>query len=336
VIGFILRRLLATVPILLGVSFLVVLSAHLVPGSPGESFVGEKGSPEKIRELNESVGWYDPLPVQWGRYVWRAARGDLGTSFGSKRRVARELFERIPATVELGLSAMAFAVVFGVPAGVLAAVAARRGGRAALGDQALGVAALCGVSLPVFWLGLLLQIYVYPAQQRLSPAVDLEAVTGLYVIDALIRGDRTALMDVLAHLALPALALGTVPLAITARMTRSAMLDVLSQDFVRTARAKGLAPARVVVRHALRNALVPIVTAIGLETATLLGGAVLTESVFQWPGLGTYIVRAAQKKDLPALQGAVLVVALVFVAANLAVDLIYGWLDPRIREGRGR
>lgn len=335
--AYVLRRLLQAIPILLGVTLLVVLAAHLVPGSPGESFVGEKGSPEKIRELNETVGWYDPLPLQWGRYVARAATGDLGVSFASRRRVTEELGERLPATIELALAAMLLAVSFGVPAGVLAAVAARAR-RPALRavDHALTAASLVGISMPVFWLGLLLQIYAYPAQQRLSPALDLHAVTGLYVLDALIARDAAALADVLRHLALPALALGTIPLAIVARMTRSSMLDVLSHDFIRTAAAKGVSPARVVVRHGLRNALIPIATVIGLQMAALLGGAVLTESVFQWPGLGTYIVRAAQKKDLPALQGAVLVVALVFILANLAVDLLYAWLDPRIRlAGRG-
>jgi peptide/nickel transport system permease protein len=333
VLGFVLRRALQAIPILLGVSFLIVWSAHLVPGSPGESFVGEKGSPAKIRELNETVGWYDPLPLQWGRYVARVARGDLGTSFGSKRPVGEELRERVPATMELALAAMLFAVALGVPAGVIGAVSARGRGARAL-DHVLTAMALVGISLPVFWLGLLLQIYVYPAQQRLASATDLAPVTGFYLVDALLARDGAAFLDVLRHLALPALALGTIPLAVIARMTREAMLGALAQDFVRTARAKGVAPARVVVRHALRNALVPVVTVAGLQMAALLGGAVLTESVFQWPGLGTYIVRAAQKKDLPALQGAVLVVAGIFVATNLAVDLAYAWLDPRIRLKR--
>jgi ABC-type dipeptide/oligopeptide/nickel transport system permease component len=330
VLGIAFRRLLQAVPILLGVSFLIVWSAHLVPGSPGESFVGEKGSPEKIRELNRSVGWYDPLPVQWGRYVGRVAQGDLGESFSSKRPVASELGERIPATVELALAAMLFAVGVGVPAGTVAAVASRRRGLRAI-DHAVTALALVGISLPVFWLGLLLQIHVSPMQQRVSFTTDLAPVTGFYVIDALIARDGAALADVLRHLALPALALGTIPLAVITRMTRASMLDALAQDFVRTARAKGLSPVRVALRHALRNALVPVVTATGLQMAALLGGAVLTESVFQWPGLGTYIVRAAQKKDLPALQGAVLVAAAIFVAINLAVDLAYAWLDPRMR-----
>lgn len=331
--GFIFRRVLQAIPILLGVSFLIVWSAHLIPGSPGESFVGEKGSPQKIRELNESVGWYDALPVQWGRYVARVARGDLGVSFSSKRAIGDELLERVPATMELALAAMGIALAIGLPAGVIAAVAARRGPWQAV-DHVLTAAALVGISLPVFWLGLLLQIYVYPAQQRVAFATDLRPITNFYLVDALLARDGAAFVDVLRHLALPAIALGTIPLAVIARMTRSSMLAVLSQDFVRTARAKGLAPARVVVRHALRNALVPVVTVAGLQMAALLGGAVLTESVFQWPGLGTYIVRAAQKKDLPALQGAVLVVAAIFVGANLAVDLAYAWLDPRIRVER--
>ncbi|GIW72017.1 MAG: peptide ABC transporter permease [Planctomycetota bacterium] len=328
-----LRRLCQAVPVLLGVSLVVVLAAHLVPGSPGESFVGEKGTPEKIRELNEALGWYDPLPVQWVRYVWGALHGDLGRSFASRRPVVDELGERIPATVELALAAALIAVPLGIGAGVAAALAHRFPW--SLLDHGLSALALAGISFPVFWLGLLLQIYVYPAQQRLGPLSVLEPVTGLYVLDAALAGDAALLADAALHLALPAVALATIPLAIIARMTRASMREVLAQDYIRTARAKGLGRVRVALRHALRNALVPVVTVSGVQLAALLGGAVLTETVFQWPGLGTYIVRAAQKKDLPALQGAVLVVAVVFVLANLAVDLAYAWLDPRIRAGGG-
>jgi peptide/nickel transport system permease protein len=330
-LGYILRRLLHAIPILCGVSFLVVLAAHLVPGSPGESFVGEKGTPEKIHELNASVGWYDPLPVQWGRFALGAVQGDLGRSFSSRRPVLDELRERVPATLELGLAAILVAVPLGILLGAVAALARRWPW--SIVDHVTSAVALAGISFPVFWLGLLLQIYIFPVQQRLSPLSELTPVTGLYLIDATLAGTPGLLQDVLLHLSLPALALSTIPLAVIARMTRSSMLEVMDQDFVRTARAKGLGPVRTAVRHTLRNALVPIVTITGIQLAALLGGAVLTETVFQWPGLGTYIVAAAQRKDLPALQGAVLVVAVVFVAANLAVDLAYAWLDPRIRLG---
>ncbi|RME74672.1 MAG: ABC transporter permease [Planctomycetota bacterium] len=329
--GYVLRRLLHAIPILAGVSLLVVLSAHLVPGSPGESFVGEKGTPEAIRALNESIGWYDPLPVQWGRLVWGALRGDLGRSFATRRPVLDELRERVPATVELALAAFVIALPLGLLLGAVAALA-RRWPWSVL-DHLTSTLALAGISFPVFWLGLLLQIAIYPMQQRLSPLYTLEPVTGLYVLDALLAGDPALVRDVLAHLALPALALSTIPLAVIARMTRAAMREVLGQEFVRTARAKGLGPVRITLRHVLRNALVPVVTVTGIQFAALLGGAVLTETVFQWPGLGTYIVEAASRKDLPALQGAVLVVAVVFVAANLTVDLLYVALDPRIRAG---
>ncbi len=326
--AYILRRLLQAVPILLGVSFLIVLSARLVPGSPGQSFFGEKGTPEKVRALNESVGWYDPVPVQWWRFVSAGVRGDLGRSFRTRRPVTEELGERVPATLELTFAAMLLALPLGVMAGVVSALARRFPWSVA--DHALTFLALVGISLPVFWLGLLLQIHVYPTQQRLGPQFDIVSHTGFYVVDAVIMGDWRVLGDVFRRLLLPALALATIPLAVITRMTRSAMLDVAGLEFVRTAYAKGLGNVRIAVGHTLRNALIPIVTVAGLQLAALMGGAVLTESVFQWPGLGTYIVDAAQTKDLPALQGAVLIVAVIFVFVNLLVDVSYGWLDPRI------
>ena len=270
--------------------------------------------------------------MQWGRYLGGVARGDMGRSFATRRAVIDELKERVPATIELALAAMAIAIFLGLPAGVLAALAARRRPWGIV-DHLLNAGALAGISMPVFWLGLLLQIYVAPVQQRTSFDINVHAVTGLYLVQHAARARRRGLRRCLRHLALPAIALGTIPLAVVSRMTRAAMLETLGQDFVRTARARGLGPVRVAVRHALRNALIPIVTVIGLQGAALLGGAVLTESVFQWPGLGTYIVAAAQKKDLPALQGAVLITATVFVLANLLVDLAYARLDPRIRLG---
>jgi len=328
----VLRRLVARlaqgVPVLVGVTLLVVASAHLVPGSPGEAFLGEKGTRAKIEELDEAIGWHDPLWKQWGRAVWSAARGDLGRSFRTGEPVASELRSRLGATAELALAAMLFAAPLGIGVGVLSALVRRFPWT--LIDHAAMAVALVGISVPVFWLGLLLQIHLFPSQQRLALHLDLTVRTGFYTIDALLMGDPAVIGDVFRRLALPALALGTSPLAVITRMTRSAMLDVLGCDYIRTARAKGLGEARIAVRHALRNALVPVVTVVGLQLAALLGGAVLTESVFQWPGLGTYIVEAAKSKDLPALQGAVLCVAAAFVALNLAVDLLYGVLDPRI------
>lgn len=322
-------RILHAIPVLCGATLIVVFLSHLVPGSPGESFVGEKGTPEKIQELNEALGWNDPILIQWARYVARAVQGDLGRSFVTRRPIGEELAERLPATMELGLTALALACPLGILAGVLSALCRRW--PLSLVDHGLSTMALVGISLPVFWLGLLFQVYLYPAQQRLPPLADLTPVTGFFVLDALMLGDLKLVKQTLLHLAIPAMALATIPLAVIARMTRAAMIEVLSCDFIRTARAKGLSPARIAVAHALRNALIPIVTITGMQFGALLGGAVLTESVFQWPGLGTYVVKAAQSKDLPALQGAVLIIASIFVLANLLVDLSYLFLDPRIR-----
>jgi peptide/nickel transport system permease protein len=332
--GVCLRRLVQAIPVLLGVSLLIIAAARLIPGSPGQAYYGEKGTPEKIRELNDSVGWYDPVPVQWARYMGGAVQGDLGRSFVTRQSVVQELGQRATATAELALAAMLLAVPLGLGFGVISALSRRW--PFSLLDWGLTAIALIGISMPVFWLGLLLQIHVYPTQGRIAPHLLIEVRTGLYTIDALLMGDARILTDVLRRLALPALALATIPLAVITRMTRSAMLEVLGSEFVRTARAKGAGPVRVAIRHALRNALVPIVTIVGLQLAGLLGGAVLTETVFQWPGLGTYIVAAAEAKDLPALQGAVLLVAAIFVLINLLVDMLYTGLDPRLGQAGSR
>jgi ABC-type dipeptide/oligopeptide/nickel transport system permease component len=263
-----------------------------------------------------------------------AVQGDLGRSFVTRQSVVQELGQRATATAELALAAMLLAVPLGLGFGVISALSRRW--PFSLLDWGLTAIALIGISMPVFWLGLLLQIHVYPTQGRIAPHLLIEVRTGLYTIDALLMGDARILTDVLRRLALPALALATIPLAVITRMTRSAMLEVLGSEFVRTARAKGAGPVRVAIRHALRNALVPIVTIVGLQLAGLLGGAVLTETVFQWPGLGTYIVAAAEAKDLPALQGAVLLVAAIFVLINLLVDMLYTGLDPRLGQAGSR
>lgn len=325
-IPFIVRRLLATVPVLLGVTFLVVAATKLIPGTPG-SMRGQKLTKEEIAAIDSKYGYSDPLLVQYGRYLGRVARGDLGDCWIHDRSVWDELKERFPATIELACCVMLLATVVGIFLGVVAAVWPR----GAL-DWAIMTVALVGLSMPIFWLGVLLQME-FSIAQRLDFTTTIDEWSGFYVIDAIHAKDPALLLEVLKHLLLPSVALATIPLATIARLTRASLLEALQQDYVRTARAKGLAPATVVLKHGLRNALIPIVTALGLQLAALLGGAVLTETVFSWPGVGSYIVEAATNKDLPALQGAVLVVSLVYIAANLIVDLSYGLIDPRVRSG---
>ncbi|MBI3724425.1 ABC transporter permease [bacterium] len=323
---FVLRRLRSTIPVLLGVAFCVVLATKLIPGTPG-SMKGEKLSQKEIAELDRKYGWDRPFLEQYVSYCARVARGDLGECWLHERPVATELRERFPATAELTLAAMAIAMLAGTCLGVLAAVKPR-----GIVDYATMTIALVGVSMPVFWLGILLQIASpEPLVERVDFRLSVEGPTGFFLVDSALSRDPALFWDVVKHLALPAVALATIPLATIARLTRASLMEALEQDYVRTARAKGLRESVVVLKHGLRNALIPIVTATGLQLAALLGGAVLTETVFQWPGIGSYIFEAATSKDLPALQGAVLVVAVVFTLANLVVDLSYGVIDPRVR-----
>ncbi len=323
-IQFILRRLVATLPVLVGVTFLVVAATKLIPGSPG-AMRGQKLTRAEVLAIDAKFGYDRPLLVQYASYVTKVARGDLGESWSHSRPVWDELRERFPATIELAAAAMLIATVLGVAMGALAAVKPR-----GFLDWSVMTIALVGLSMPVFWLGVLLQMR-FAITFRLSATVPIEQVTGFYVIDALLARDGPLLVEVLKHLLLPAVALATIPLATIARLTRASLLEALQQDYVRTARAKGLAPRAVVLKHAFRNSLIPLVTAFGLQLAALLGGAVLTETVFAWPGVGKYIVDAATSKDLPALQGAVLVVSVVYIVANLIVDVSYGLIDPRVR-----
>jgi len=326
VIQFILRRLLGTLPVLFGVTFLVVAATKLIPGSPG-SMRGQKMTREEIAAIDAKLGYDRPILVQYGSYVSKVARGDLGECWRPPNRpVWTELKERFPATIELATCAMLIATALGVLLGVVAAVRPR-----SLVDWTIMVGALVGLSMPIFWLGVLMQI-VLPIDQRLDYTDTTFPVwSGFFLIDALRACEPRRVFEVSKHLLLPSCALATIPLATIARLTRSSLLETLQQDYIRTARAKGLAPRAVVMKHALRNALIPIVTAFGLQLAALLGGAVLTETVFSWPGVGRFIVESAVNKDLPALQGAVLVVSLVYIVANLIVDLSYGFIDPRVR-----
>jgi dipeptide transport system permease protein len=336
---FILTRLGLVIPTFLGIILLTFVLIRLVPGDPVEVRVGERGiSPERHAELLHQMGLDRPLTVQFFEYVGGVLQGDLGISVITHRPVMDEFLTLFPATVELAIFAMIFAILVGLPAGILAAVK-----RGSVYDHTVMGISLTGYSMPIFWWGLLLILFfsVYlgwtPVAKRLGDDFFIEETTGFMLIDTLLDKDpmnKGAFLDALHHLILPTIVLGTVPLAVIARMTRSAMLEVLGEDYIRTARAKGLGVYRIVAVHALRNALVPVVTVIGLQVGILMGGAILTESVFSWPGIGKWLVESISRRDYPALQGGVLVIAALVMAANLAVDLMYGLLNPRIRHKR--
>ncbi|MFN4232164.1 ABC transporter permease [Thermus sp.] len=332
--NYVLRRLLGLVPVLFGITLLVFLFLQLIPGDPAQAILGERGTPEQLAALREKLGLNKPLYVQYLTFVKNILTGDLGTSAVSTIPVAEELKRRWPATFELALAATLVAVVLGIPVGILAAVR-----KNSLVDTLSMSLSLVGVSMPVFWLGLLL-VYLFavnlhwlPTGGRLSTdlAIDFRPISGFLILDGILALKPQVLADALRHLILPALTLGTIPLAILTRITRSAMLEVLSQDYVRTARAKGLAERQVILKHALKNALLPVVTIVGLQFGTLLGGAILTETIFSWPGIGSYIYEGILNRDYPVVQAGVLVVATVFVLVNLLVDLSYALLDPRIQ-----
>src|ERR671926_358372 len=311
---YLVRRLLLLIPILLGVSILVFAWIRALPGSPAESLLGERSTPQLVAQIRHQYGLDRPVYVQYWRYLDSVIHLDLGTSIATTRTVTFEIEHRFPATVELALAAMLFAIAFGIPLGFLAA---KRHGT--LFDHASLVASLIGISIPIFFLGLILK-YVFAVKLGWLPSIGREDVlatrphpTNLYILDAILNGDPGALWDAIKHLILPGIALGSIPLAIVARITRAAVLDVQNEDYVRTARAKGLGPLVVDRRHVLRNALLPVSTIIGLQTGLLLSGAVLTETVFAWPGVGTWLYNAIFNRDYPVLQGGILFLAIVFV-----------------------
>ena len=329
---FVVRRLLLLVPILVGLSILVFVWIRALPGTPATALLGERATPEAVAAIRKQYGLDEPVYEQYFIYVKQVGRLDFGTSIISRQPVLEEFQRRFPATVELAVAALLFAVVVGIPLGFLAAK--RHGGPI---DHASLLASLLGISIPIFFLAIILK-YVFavrlgllPTVGRSSVLINIEHPTNFYVLDALIAGDFEALWDTLQHLILPAIALGSIPLAIIARITRAATLDVQNEDYVRTAHAKGLAPGIVDRRHILRNAMLPIVTIIGLQTGLLLSGAVLTETVFAYPGIGTWLVDAIKASNYPVLQGGILFIAIVFVLVNLVVDLAYALLNPRIR-----
>ena len=333
---FVLTRLGLVIPTFLGIILLTFVLIRLVPGDPIEVRVGERGiSPERHAELLHEMGLDRPLYVQFFDYVGGVLQGDLGISVITHRPVMEEFLTLFPATVELAIFALIFSTLVGLPAGVLAAVK-----RGSVYDHVVMGTSLTGYSMPIFWWGLLLILFFSvdlgwtPVAKRLSDDYFVDEVTGFMLIDTLLSDEKGSFLNALHHLILPTIVLGTVPLAVTARMTRSAMLEVLGEDYIRTARAKGLGVYRIVAIHALRNALVPVVTVIGLQVGTLMGGAILTESVFSWPGIGKWLVESIGRRDYPALQGGVLVIAALVMTTNLVVDLLYGLLNPRIRHKR--
>jgi peptide/nickel transport system permease protein len=329
---FIVRRLLLLVPILIGLSILIFLWIRALPGSPAQALLGERATPEAIVQIRHQYGLDKPLYVQYLRYLDTTVHGDLGTSIVSRRPVTTELRERFPATVELSVAAMLFAISFGIPLGFFAA---KRYGT--IFDHSSLIGSLIGVSTPIFFLALILK-YVFAVRLGWLPSIGRQDVlldtphpTNFYVLDGIVTGHWVSAWDAIKHLILPALALGSIPLAIIARITRAAALDVQNEDYVRTARAKGLPPHTVDSRHIFRNAMLPVSTIIGLQTGLLLSGAVLTETVFALPGIGSWLANAIFNRDYPVIQGGILFTALVFVLVNLIVDISYGLINPRIR-----
>jgi peptide/nickel transport system permease protein len=326
------RRFLTIIPVLLGVSVLVFSFVHMIPGDPALTMLGERATPEKVAEVRARLGLDQPVWKQYLIYMNKVVRGDFGVSILRGDPVAWDLLRRFPATVELAVSAIVLAVLFGVPIGIVSAV-----WRNSWMDSLSRVWALVGVSMPIFWLGVMLawffgvQLRWLPTGFRLDSGTEYQAWTNFVVLDTLLQGNFAALRDAARHLVLPAIALATIPLAVIARMTRASMLEVLSRDYIRTAEAKGLTQLTVVFRHALRNALLPVMTVVGLQVGRLLAGAILTETIFSWPGIGLWVYQAIESRDYAIVQGASLFIAAIFVTVNLATDLLYAVADPRIK-----
>jgi len=330
--SYIVKRLLWAIPTLFGVSLIVFFMVHLAPGDPALALLGDHANKESVEKLREDMGLNKPLYVQYGIFASKALRGDFGNSFKSKQPVLDEFMERFPATMELALCAMILAVFLGIGAGIISAIK-----RYSIFDYGSMFIALAGVSMPVFWLGLVLIYFfsvsldILPVSGRLGYEFSIEHVTGFYLIDSILTNDMDAFWDALKHLLLPSIALGTIPMAIIARMTRSSMIEVMKEDYIRTARAKGCSMFQVVMVHALRNAMMPVITVIGLMLGTLFAGAILTETTFSWPGIGKWIVNAVYQRDFPIIQSSTLIIASMFIAVNLVVDLLYALINPKIR-----
>ena len=333
---FILTRVSLVVPTFVGITLLSFFLIRLVPGDPIETLAGERGiDPVRHEALRREYGFDQPVLVQYAYYIAHVLRGDLGKSIVTRDPVISEFVSLFPATMELALCAVLFAVLLGLPAGMLAAVR-----RNSIFDHGVMGVSLTGYSMPIFWWGLLLillfsvQLGLTPVSGRIAVQYFVEPVTGFLLIDTLLSDETGAFASAVHHLVLPTIVLGTVPLAVIARMTRSAMLEVLGEDYIRMARAKGLPPRRVIGLHALRNALIPVVTVIGLQVSVLFTGAILTETIFSWPGVGKWLIEAINRRDYPVLQGGTLLIGVMIMAVNLFVDLLYGLINPRIRHTR--
>ena len=334
-IKFLVKRLLLTVPTFIALMFVTFVAIRLVPGDPVEVRTGERGiSAERLAYFRHELGLDQPVWKQFVDYVWQLLHGDFGTSLSTSEKVLTEFFTLFPATLELALAGMLFSIIIGIPAGVVAAVK-----RGSWFDHTLMGAAVTGFSMPIFWWGLLLIMLVSEGWglTPVSGRIDMikfyfEPVTGFMLIDSLLSDQKGAFLSALHHLVLPMIVLGTYPLAVIARMTRSSMLEVLSEDYVRTARAKGLSEFRVISLHALRNALIPVVTVVGLQVGGLLAGAVLTETIFSWPGVGKWLIESIARRDYPALQGGILLISSLVIIVNVLVDVLHGAINPRIRH----
>jgi peptide/nickel transport system permease protein len=329
---YLLRRLLLTIPVLLGVSIIVFTIIHLIPGDPVQLiFAGSGASLEQREAMRHALGLDRPLPVQYVIYLSNALRGDLGQSIQFKQPVIELILERMPATIELTIASLFIALIVAFPLGVISAVK-----RNSVTDHVAMTGATLGISLPTFWVGILLIMLVsinlgwLPAFGRISYEVKLEQVTGFHLIDSLLTGNIPAFKDALVHLILPALVLGIAAATFTTRLVRSSVLGVLSKDYVMTARGKGLREWTVLNHHVLRNAIIPVITLIGVMIGALLGGAVVTETIFAWPGIGRLVIQAISNRDFPVVQGVVLFFALIRLIINLVTDVLYVWLDPRI------
>ena len=329
---YIVKRLAMLVPVMLGVSIIAFSLIHLAPGDPARTMLGERATQEQLNEIREKYGLDKPLYVQYGIWLNGVLHGDLGRSITTHEEVAKEIGDRFPNTMELAIAAMLFAIIVGVFAGIISATK-----QYSITDYTCMGVALFGISMPVFWLGIMLMMIFgvflgwLPIGGRIDLLIPFQRVTGFMVFDSIITGNFPALISVLRHLILPAVALGTIPMAMIARVSRSSMLEVLRQDFIRTERAKGLSERMVIYKHAVRNAMVPVVTVIGLNVGLLLAGAILTETVFSWPGIGRLVVNAVYERDYPLVVGCILVFAIVFVIVNLITDILYTRIDPRIQ-----
>ncbi|MCP4690298.1 MAG: ABC transporter permease [Desulfobacterales bacterium] len=330
-LNFILRRILILIPTLLGVSVIVFLMLHFTPGDPAELLLGERATEEALFEIREHLGLNEPLHTQYWLFLKRLMKGDLGETIWTRQKVWIEIRHRFPATIELAVVALFISCFLGIILGIVSATK-----QYSIFDYLSMIGALTGVSMPIFWLGLVFMLIFsihlgwLPISGRLSIDVDLEVVTNFYILDAVLTRNWPAFKDAIWHIIMPAFTLSTIPMAIVARMTRSAMLDVLRQDYIKTAKAKGLSRFKVTFKHALRNAMIPVITTIGIQFGVALGGAILTETIFAWPGVGKWMYDAVMQRDYMVIQGGTLFIAGIFIVINLCVDVMYAVVNPRI------